>query len=339
MESETLLMRDGRGYRTVPAENRDPEYRAGSLLYTGRGLLLTVFFITVGAFGFFLMSSLVGALLPVEMEKLGASNTLIAVFITSIPYILNMIITPVVSFRSDRLRTALGRRIPYILWSAPFVSLFLVLIGWTPAVCARAALPHWLPLALLGGLSVGYQIFFLIVGSVIYYLFPDVIPEKFIGRFMAVFNLTGSLVGFLFPRYLLPLGERHVNWLFTGVALFYLVTIVFMCRAVREGSYPADRSGESFSPAGMVRSYFRECYSIPFYYSFFIMMALSDVSTVCRMMFNFLYAQKNLGLTYAEFGAVMSWGGVIGVALSLPWGCWWINFTRCGSTLRGCFWW
>ena len=49
MESETLLMRDGRGYRTVPAENRDPEYRAGSLLYTGRGLLLTVFFITVGA--------------------------------------------------------------------------------------------------------------------------------------------------------------------------------------------------------------------------------------------------------------------------------------------------
>ena len=318
MESKTLLMRDGRGYRTVPAENRDPEYRAGSLLYTGRGLLLTVFFITVGAFGFFLMSSLVGALLPVEMEKLGASNTLIAVFITSIPYILNMIITPVVSFRSDRLRTALGRRIPYILWSAPFVSLFLVLIGWTPAVCARAALPHWLPLALLGGLSVGYQIFFLIVGSVIYYLFPDVIPEKFIGRFMAVFNLTGSLVGFLFPRYLLPLGERHVNWLFTGVALFYLVTIVFMCRAVREGSYPADRSGESFSPAGMVRSYFRECYSIPFYYSFFIMMALSDVSTVCRMMFNFLYAQKNLGLTYAEFGAVMSWGGVIGVALSLP---------------------
>jgi len=180
-------------------------------------------------------------------------------------------------------------------------------------------MPQWLPRILLGMLSVGYQIFFLIVGSIIYYLFPDVIPERFIGRFMALFSLTGSLAGFIFSRWLLPFGENHLGWLFTAVSLFYLAVIVLMGRTVREGAYPPpDDAGKPFSPVGMVRSYFRDCYSIPFYYSFFIMMALSDVSTVCRAMFNFLYAKNTLGLSYAEFGEIMGWGGVVGVLLSFP---------------------
>lgn len=317
-ESNTLLMRDGRGYHTVSIKNGDSEYRVGSLLYTGRGLLVTVMFIMIGATGFYFTTALVGTLLPVEMEKLGSSNALIALFITTIPYILNMVITPFVSFRSDRLRTAWGRRIPYILWSAPFVALSMVLIGWTPTLCRAAGLPQNLALVVLAMVLIGFQVSYLIVASVIYYLFPDVIPEKFIGRFMAFFSLIGSAVNFVFPRYMLPFGEQYVHWLFTGIALFYLVTIVFMCRTVREGKYPEDTSGQTFSLVGMVRSYFRECYSIPFYYGFFIMMALSDVSVVCRTMFNFLYAQKNLGLSYAEFGTVTSWGGLVGVILSFP---------------------
>lgn len=317
-----FLWRNGSGYHPLTAADAEKADagggRVGTLIYTGAGLRMTVLLISVGAFGFFLMSSLVGALLPVEMKKLGASNALIAVFITSIPYVLNMIITPVVSFRSDRLRSALGRRMPYVLYSAPFVSLFLILIGWAPIVCKSVAFSERVSLLLLGVLSIGYQIFFLIVGSIIYYLFPDVIPEKFIGRFMALFQVIGSLVGFLFPRYLLPLGENYFHWLFTGVALFYLVTIFFMGKTVREGAYPASDSDEEFSLCKMVRSYFRECYSIPFYYGFFIMIALSDVSTICRAMFNFLYAQESLGLSYQEYGNVMGWGGVIGLVLSLP---------------------
>ena len=91
-----------------------------------------------------------------------------------------------------------------------------------------------------------------------------------------------------------------------------------MGKTVREGAYPASDSDEEFSLCKMVRSYFRECYSIPFYYGFFIMIALSDVSTICRAMFNFLYAQESLGLSYQEYGNVMGWGGVIGLVLSLP---------------------
>ncbi len=320
MGSESVLFRNGFRYRRAEASGLPSALQVEGLQYTYPGLLLTVLLIGIGAFGYFLMSSLVGAFLPVELEKMGASNTFIGIFITSIPYVLNMIITPVVSFQSDRLRTRLGRRMPYILCSAPFVTLFLILIGWTPAFCAGAEwMPQWLPRILLGMLSVGYQIFFLIVGSIIYYLFPDVIPERFIGRFMALFSLTGSLAGFIFSRWLLPFGENHLGWLFTAVSLFYLAVIVLMGRTVREGAYPPpDDAGKPFSPVGMVRSYFRDCYSIPFYYSFFIMMALSDVSTVCRAMFNFLYAKNTLGLSYAEFGEIMGWGGVVGVLLSFP---------------------
>ncbi len=316
-----LQLRSWNGYHTVSAAGNVPDFfeQIGTLRYTRWGLIVTVVWSLVGAFGFFLMSGLMGALLPVEFEKLGASNTFIAVFVTSIPYLFNMVITPFVSFQSDRCRSRWGRRIPFLLFASPFVTCFLILIGWLPVWCHGSG---WLPentgAILLAGLSIGYQFFFLIVASVIYYLFPDVIPAKLIGRFMAFFQMTGSLSGFLFSRWLLPLGETHLNWLFTWVGLFFLVTMLSMCRMVREGAYPAAESGTRFSLWGMVRTYFQECYSIPFYYSFFFMMALSDVSTVCRTMFNFLYAKNTLGLTYEQYGQVMSWGFVIGIILSLP---------------------
>ena len=275
----------------APEDPKRP-YAVGTLRYSLSGVIVVSAWVILGGNIFGMLGSLVPTLLPLTLERFGASGALIGLVVGSIPAAMNFVMNPILSTASDRTRTRWGRRIPYLVFATPFVTLFLILIGWITPITGYVH-AHFFPgmeigtlgIALVCVFSVVFQFFNLIVGSIYYYIFADVIPHQFIGRFMAVFNLTGSLVGFLFPRYLLPLGERHVNWLFTGVALFYLVTIVFMCRAVREGSYPADRSGESFSPAGMVRSYFRECYSIPFYYSFFIMMALSDVSTVCRMMF------------------------------------------------------
>jgi hypothetical protein len=68
-------------------------------------------------------------LLPLTLQKLGVSNTLIGVTVGSIAGVLNMIVTPIVSFRSDRLRTPLGRRIPYLIWPTPLMAVLLIMIG------------------------------------------------------------------------------------------------------------------------------------------------------------------------------------------------------------------
>lgn len=321
-----ILIRSARGYRrgAAPPGAEESGFQIGGLFYTLPGLVVTILFSCWGLCSFFFVSGMVSTFVPVEMKRYGSMDGVIAIFMTSIPYFLNMFISPVLSFRSDRLRSRWGRRMPYILLSAPFLAVFLILLGAaSPLAAWFMARFEWLPPAfpwlLIGIFSVGYQIFFLIVGTVIYYLFPDVIPQKFIGRFMAIFNLIGSAAGFLFSRWLLPLGEHYLPWLYFGIAVLYLGSIGILALTVREGEYPAvEDAGETAGFVNSVKIYFRECYSVPFYYPFFITMALSDVSTVCRTNFNFLYARNALGLSYSDFGIVTSYCGLVGVILSFP---------------------
>jgi len=48
--------------------------------------------------------------------------------LTTIPYAMNMVMTPIVSFSSDRYRSRWGRRIPFLIWPTPFIVLFLLLL-------------------------------------------------------------------------------------------------------------------------------------------------------------------------------------------------------------------
>jgi hypothetical protein len=67
---------------------------------------------------------------PLKLKELGAGDITNAVLNKALAYTVVFLLAPIVSFRSDRTRTCWGRRIPYLLWSTPFVGLFLVLIGY-----------------------------------------------------------------------------------------------------------------------------------------------------------------------------------------------------------------
>src|SRR5688572_21606966 len=101
-----------------------------ALVYTKAGLVGMFFWMLWGDFCFTLMESTIPRLLPLTLKDLGASNRTIGLLVGSIPGVLNMVITPVVSYRSDRYRSRWGRRIPYLLWPSPFIALFLVITGY-----------------------------------------------------------------------------------------------------------------------------------------------------------------------------------------------------------------
>lgn len=323
-----MLLRTLLSYRTLP-ENvpaTDPGLEVGTLRYTLPGLVLTVLLLCLGSGLYIMQASAFNNALPLVLKDIEASDTAVAVFMTAIPQLLNMVVTPIVSFRSDRTRSRLGRRMPYLLAAAPFVMLFLLGIGWIHQIAeeVRAVfpfLPESFTLILLGIMIVGYQVFFLVVASIIYYVFPDVIPARYIGRVMALFQLTGSLAGFLFSRYLLKYIDSHMEYLFTGVGIAFAVMMILMTLLVREGDYPPVDDGlRQPTLIDNMKIYFRECYSIPFYYSIFATIALSDASIVCRGMFNLLYARDTLHISVAEFGIMAGWGGVTGVVLAYPLG-------------------
>ena len=47
------------------------------------------------------------------------------------------------------------------------------------------------------------------ISSVYYYLFNDVVPAAFLGRFVALFGIVGSGAGFVFNLLVFPYAQTH----------------------------------------------------------------------------------------------------------------------------------
>ena len=175
-------------------------YRTGTLKYTMAGLVSMLIWMLWGTFIFTLMEAILPQVMPFLLKDLGASNELIQLLNKSIAYALTFFLSPVVSFSSDRHRGKRGRRMPYMIWSTPFVGICLILIGF------YRDLTHWLvgsdgtfsaPIATMyivvfAVLLVAFDLANIFVMDVYYYLFNDVVPEKFFTRFQAIFGIVGS---------------------------------------------------------------------------------------------------------------------------------------------------
>lgn len=313
MSSGGTIVENGRTYYTV-----------GTLKYSLFGLVNLFIWMLWGDFCFTLMEMLIPSLLPLFLNNHDAPNWLIGLVVGSIPAALNFVINPIVSTRSDRTRTRWGRRIPYLLFASPFVTLFLILLGWSDAIGT------FLQRTVFGGnvsaaaviigciivFAVGFQCFNMFVASIFYYIFADVVPKQFMGRFMALFRMVGTVAGFIFNGYIIKHADLHMPWIFTVVALIYLTAFGLMCLLVKEGQYPPPEP-----PKGNpVKTYFRECFSLSFYRWFFLAMACNDASTVCRTMFNLLFSKNELGLSLEQYGNIMSVNAVISFFLLIPMG-------------------
>ena len=240
---------------------------------------------------------------------------------------MNFIINPIVSTRSDRTRSRWGRRIPYLLFTPPFTALFLILLGWSDQIGAffynllwgDGGSPATFTICLIAFFVICYQGFDLFVGSVFYYIFADVVPQQFIGRFMSLFRIAGTLGGMCFNLLVMPYAKTHMSVIFTVVALIYVLSFTGMCLNVKEGEYPPPPPVKPGLKA-MVAGYFRDCFSVPFFSILFVGLAFNYVSTVCRNMFNLLFARNDLGLPLAQYGDIMSVNAVISFFLLIPMG-------------------
>jgi len=170
-------------------------------------------------------------------------------------------------------------------------------------------------------LGVVFQFFDLIVGSVYYYLAPDVIPRRFFGRFIAASNIAGTLTTLLFNLYVLPYSVKYMGWVFTGIGIGYFAIFTLMCLFVKEGEYPPVpekmEKQESLLKRGKdwVILYFRQCFRQPFFVMFFLGLALHSISTTCRGTFNLLFATGDLGMSIEQFGKVGAVGSVVSLCV------------------------
>jgi maltose/moltooligosaccharide transporter len=312
-------------------ENRC-KYTIGTLSYTRMGVFVLFMWMLWGWFCYMMMEFLIPKVLPITLRSIGASNTLIGVIVGTLPAVLSVLIVPVISLRSDRHRGKMGRRIPYMLYSAPFIAAFLVLVGWGPQIGqwlhsiflsdSHGITSGAIILGVVVVASVLFQLFNLFVSSVYFYLFADVVPEKLLGRFMGLLNVVGAAAGFIFSRYIFIYAESHAGLVYTGVSIVYLIAMILLCYNVKEGEYPPPKAQENPGLVTLIKTYWNECYTKPYYLMFFAGTAISAMSLVCRNIFTVFFGRENIGLSMEEFGTLFAWFSLLTAGLAYP--CGWL---------------
>ena len=305
-------------------------YRCGTLVYTKAGLFTLFTWMLWGDFCFSLMETIWPNILPLVLKSHGAPNVLIGLVIATIPQAMNFVLNPIISTASDRYRGKRGRRIPFLLMATPFITLFLILMGFSRELGSLlygllaglhpSLTPGIITVGLICVLIVCFRFFELFVATVFWYLFNDVVPTAFMGRFLGFFRVVGGLAGALFNFFIFQYAESHTSMIFLGGALLYGTAFTLMCLNVKEGEYPppdkmSEKKGFSIT---VLKIFFKECFShrifrLVFSYSLF----LGAGAAINIFM---IFMAISIGLTINEVGKVAGIAAVVGMLLMFPMG-------------------
>ena len=295
-------------------------YRCGTLTYTTRGLVLLFAWMLWGDFCFSLMESVVPSVLPLKLQNLHSNNALIGFIMTTLPAVFNLTITPAVSFKSDRHRGRWGRRLPFILATMPFLTLSLLLIGFSDPLgkwlygrffAGGAAGETQVVIVLLAVFAALFDLFNMFVNTVYWYLFNDVVPHEWMGRFMGWFRVVGTLSTMLYNFFIFQFALSHMQFIFLGAALLYFFGFGLMCLRVKEGEYPKPE-GEGPPPGFLeglardVRLFARECFTSRYYWYIFLTYSFS-VFAGCISVFG-IFGARSMGLSLDQIGKMAAIG-------------------------------
>jgi len=224
-------------------------YTCGTLTYTQKGLVALFVWILWGDFCFVLMETVIPSIFPLYLLRtLKASNTVTALLMTQIPSFFGVVVGPIVGFKSDRHRGKWGRRLPFILFTAPILVVALAGLGFSESFHTfflHSNIPAALHISPLTATLLVIGFFMIIfafgnefVNTVFWFLYRDVVPEKMLSRFLALMRVVGSLAGSLWALFVYPHAIDGLREIYLGCAALYLVGFTAMCFKVKEGQYP-----------------------------------------------------------------------------------------------------
>lgn len=311
----------------APPPAKAPVFRAGTLVYTRAGLAMTFVWLLWGDFCFTLMEQVIPSIMPLKLKALETPNWVMAMILTSVPTALATVVSPVLGYRSDRLRTPWGRRIPFLVVSAPFVALFLALMAFSPEIgrFVHRAFLGWSEIspaaAIVGCISVfmvGYKFFDLISNLIFSYLLNDVVPPTHLTRFYSLFRIAGLAAGATYNYFIFRFAETHAREILLGAAALYLLGFLQMCFRVKEGGYPPvpPNIDNKKGLCSAVKTYFCECFIHRIYWYYFIHTACWNIGGA-SMVFT-IFLNLSLGLTLAQHGMIQAFAQIATALLLYP---------------------
>lgn len=318
----------------LPAQNVKL-WRIGSLTYTRGGLAALFGWLLWGDFAWSIKERAVMPVFQLLLTEYGASNTLIAFLSIILPSAIGMFLGPIVSFRSDRYRSRMGRRIPFMLITTPIAAAAMAAIAFAPMLgeathnaLGLRSLGHYQSVLLYFGFFwVIFEIATITANSVFGAFLNDVVPQTLLGRFFGLFRAVSLIAGIIFNFWLLKKAEEHYVWLFVSIALLYAIGFTAMCLKVKEGVYPPPpevpehirTQGRLARFISATKIYFKECYSKPYYRWVFFAIIMSNMCALPVNLYSVAYAQKlNLGMEL--YGKYLALTYVVSLVLAYPLG-------------------
>lgn len=165
--------------------------------------LSTKVFYGLASFGTSVISSTYAALLPIfYQDYLGLSSRWIGIA-SAIYAVWNAINDPLFGFITDNTRSKLGRRIPYMRFTAPFLALTFILVWFAPAGAGEITQFWWMLVTMLL-YDTAYTIIGLVHGALMPELSESDVERNELSISSSIFGLVGYVFGFLLPDLFRP---------------------------------------------------------------------------------------------------------------------------------------
>ena len=276
------------------------KWSVGTLTYTAAGLAVLFALLLWGDFAWSMKDRVVFPMtVKLAKERFVLNDTLYSILIISFPNFTNIFLMPIVSYLSDRHRGRLGRRIPFLLFTTPFIVVGLLGIGLNaeigrliePLMPSVVGIGNWGMDAAHFSLLVAFCFFWVLfdfgntlASAIFNALVNDVVPQRIIGRFFSLFRIISLLAGILYNYYLFEHALDWFKWIFLVLGALYAAGLYSMCFFVKEGKYPPPEAipeGKSRVQRvfGAFFDYFRQCFSVPYYRWIIVALLLANITS------------------------------------------------------------
>ncbi len=326
-------------------------YTVGTLVYTMSGLVLLFVWLLWGDFALSMRDRSVGPLTEKFLLRQGASNDLKQLLTLFLPTFIALLISPIVSYKSDRLRGPWGRRIPFLLFPTPIAGLAMIGIAFSEqmgmalftglghAAAAEQTLQQAAASHTIGVFTVFWTIFevaVIVSGSVFGGLINDVVPRAVLGRFFGLFRQISLFDGILFNALLFKHAEEHFTLMFAMIGILFGGGFALMCLKVKEGNYPPPPAEDPhLSQVGggffvwlvqffkrffsAMAGYMRECFAQPHYLLCFAMFTFGALTFRPINDFTIRYAAQ-LKMPDADYGNLVALSYLVSLTIAFPLG-------------------
>ncbi len=312
---------------STPAAPAAKSWKVGTLTYTSAGLVALFCWLLLGDFVWSMRERSIGPMAHWYLNHLNVPSVLFGLLLSSFPAALAFVLMPIISVKSDHHRGKWGRRIPFLLFTTPFAACGMIGLAFSP-VLAKWVHSHFpgqsemfVSVVCFGVFWAAFELATIIGGAVFGGLVNDVVPKELLGRFYGLFRAVSLIDGMIFNYWIIGKVPEHYTLIMAIVGVVYGVAFTWVCLKIKEGAYPPPPPRDT-TVRGVAqgfwrssRTYFRECFSKPYYLSVFFMMTASILAFGPVNVFAIPYA-RSLGVDMDTYGKCLALTFLISLCLS-----------------------